>query len=84
MSSPVITAWPSAEYVSWGVQAAAAGYIEDARVLVQQAITARDVFVLYWKLPVWAPLRADAEGNKILRSTGLLMVNVRSDRDDGC
>ena len=62
------------EYIPWAEQAAAAaaaGYVEDARMLVQKAITARDVFVLYWKLVAWAPLRADAEGNKILRSTGL-------------
>ncbi len=62
------------EYIPWAEQAAAAaaaGNIEDARRLVQKAITARDVFVLYWKLSAWAPLRADPEGNKILRSTGL-------------
>ena len=51
--------------------AASAGHLAEARALVQKAIDAREVYVLYWKLSAWAPLRADAEGFRILRSTGL-------------
>ena len=61
-------------YIGFAEQSAAAasaGHLAEARALVQKAIDAREVYVLYWKLSAWAPLRADAEGNKILRSTGL-------------
>ena len=61
-------------YIGWAVQsatAAAAGHIEEARELIQKAIDAHDSYVLFWTLPAWAKLRADAEGFRILRSTGL-------------
>jgi serine/threonine-protein kinase len=62
------------EYVGWSEQAAsaaAAGHLAEARTMAQKALTAREAFVLFWKLPAWAPLRADPEGLKLLRSTGL-------------
>jgi hypothetical protein len=38
---------------------------------VQRAVEAREVFLLFWKLPSWKPLREDPEGRRILGSTGL-------------
>ena len=61
-------------YVGWSEQAAAAasaGRLDEARRLVAQGIEARDPYLLFWKLPGWAPLRADAEAMKLLRSTGI-------------
>ena len=61
-------------YIGFAEQSAAAasaGHLAEARALVQKAVDAREVYVLYWKLSAWAPLRADAEGLRILRSTGL-------------
>jgi serine/threonine-protein kinase len=53
-----------------GAIAAAAGHLEEARRLVEKAVEARDLFLLFWKLAAWAPLRTDPEGLKLLRSTG--------------
>jgi len=61
-------------YIGWAEQgaiAASAGHIEEARALLRQGVEARDVFVNFWPLPSWAPIRADREGNAILRSAGL-------------
>ena len=61
-------------YIGFAEQSAAAasaGHLPEARALAQKAVDAREVYVLYWKLSAWAPLRADAEGLRILRSTGL-------------
>jgi len=61
-------------YIGWAEQgaiAASAGRLEEARALVRQAIEAREVFLVFWKLPSWRPLKGDPEGLRILRSTGL-------------
>jgi TolB-like protein/Flp pilus assembly protein TadD len=61
-------------YIGWAEQAAiaaSAGHLEEAHALGRKAVEARDVFLNFWKLPAWAPLRTDAEGLKLLRSTGL-------------
>jgi eukaryotic-like serine/threonine-protein kinase len=61
-------------YIGWAEQgaiAASAGRLEEARALVQRAVEAREVFLVFWKLPSWKPLREDPEGRRILGSTGL-------------
>ncbi len=52
--------------------AASAGRLDEARRLVAQAIELRDTGLTFWKLPSWAPLRADAESMALLRATSLL------------
>jgi TolB-like protein/Tfp pilus assembly protein PilF len=54
-----------------GAAAASAGRMEEARRLVAQGIEARDTYLSFWKLPAWAAVRADAEGMRLLRSTGI-------------
>jgi len=57
-------------YIGWSEQgaiAASAGRLEEARALVRQGVEAREPFVLWSKLPSWAPFRADREGREILR-----------------
>jgi TolB-like protein/Flp pilus assembly protein TadD len=59
-------------YIGWAEQAAvaaAAGHLVEARALVQKAFEARDLYLMFWKLAAWAPLRGDPESLKILRST---------------
>ncbi len=61
-------------YVGWSEQAAcagSAGHLPEARAMARKALAGREAFCLFWKLPAWGPLRADAEGYAILRSTGL-------------
>ena len=60
-------------HISWAERAAvaaSAGHIEDARLWVQKAVDAHDMYVMLWKIAAWAPSRADAECNRILRSSG--------------
>ena len=52
--------------------AASAGRLDEARRLVAQAIELRDTGLTFWKLPSWAPLRADAASMALLRATSLL------------
>ena len=64
----------SSAYVACSEQAAvaaSAGRLDEARRLVEQAIQDRDPYLLFWKLPGWAPFRADAEAMNLLRSTGI-------------
>jgi tetratricopeptide (TPR) repeat protein len=61
-------------YVGWSEQAvtaASAGHLEEARRLLAKGIEARDPYVPFWKLPAWASIRADDEGMRLLRSTGI-------------
>ena len=61
-------------YLGWAEQAAvaaSAGHLPEARAMVQKALAGREAYPLFWKLPGWGPLRADAAGYRILRSTGL-------------
>jgi len=61
-------------YVGWSeqaVMAASAGHLEEARQLLAKGIEARDPYVPFWKLPAWASIRADEEGMRLLRSTGI-------------
>ena len=58
-------------FAEQGAIAASAGRLEEARTLVQRGVDAREVFLVFWKLPAWAPVRADDAGARILSSTGL-------------
>ena len=58
-------------FAEQGAIAASAGRLEEARMLVQRGVDAREVFLVFWKLPAWAPVRNDPEGERILSSTGL-------------
>jgi TolB-like protein len=61
-------------YVGWSEQAvaaASAGHLEEAQRLLVKGIEARDPYVPFWKLPAWASIRADEEGMRLLRSTGI-------------
>ena len=58
-------------FAEQGAIAASAGRLEEARALVQRGVDAREVFLVFWKLPAWASVRADAAGARILGSTGL-------------
>ena len=61
-------------YVGWSEQAASAasaGHLPEARAMARKALAGREAFVLFWKFAAWGPLKADAEGYAILRSTGL-------------
>ncbi|HJU76113.1 MAG TPA: protein kinase [Gemmatimonadaceae bacterium] len=60
-------------YVGWSEQgaiAASAGRIEEARTLVACGIEARESYVAFESCPAWGPLRADAEGRKLLDAAG--------------
>jgi serine/threonine-protein kinase len=64
----------TAGYVGWSEQAAcaaSAGHLIEARAMARKALAAREAYVLFSKLPGWRALRADAEGDAILRSTAL-------------
>jgi len=61
-------------YVGWteqGAAAAAAGRLDEARELVALGVQAREPLLVFSKMAAWAPFRADPEGIRILRSTGL-------------
>ncbi len=58
-------------FAEQGAIAASAGRLEEARLLVQRAVDAHEVFLVFWKLPAWTAVRNDPEGERILSSTGL-------------
>ena len=64
-------------YAEQGAAAAAAGRLDEARALVAQAIAARDPYLVFWKLPAWAPFREDAEGMSALHRAGLTRLKER-------
>jgi tetratricopeptide (TPR) repeat protein len=60
-------------YVGWSEQgaiAASAGRIDEARALVTRGIAARESFLAFESCPAWSPLRADAEGRRMLDAAG--------------
>ena len=60
-------------YVGWSEQgaiAASAGRLDEARTLVARGIEARESYVAFESCPAWGPLRADAEGRKLLDAAG--------------
>lgn len=68
-----ITLRAQISYVGWSEQAAiaaAAGRLDEARELVRRGIEARDAFLAFETCPAWGPLRADADGRRMLESVG--------------
>jgi serine/threonine protein kinase/tetratricopeptide (TPR) repeat protein len=62
-------------YISWAVQAAvaaSAGHLDEARALLSRAVEGRDAFLVIWKLGTWQALCSDAEGLRIMQTTGLM------------
>jgi hypothetical protein len=58
-----------------GAAAASAGRMPEALELVRQALTARDSYLSFWKLPGWAPLRQHPEGAALLGSASFTRLN---------
>jgi serine/threonine-protein kinase len=58
--------------------AAAAGHLEAARALVARAIDMRDTYLVFWKLPAWAPFRRDPEGMALIRQAGITDMKPRT------
>lgn len=53
-----------------GAIAASAGRLDEARTLVARGIAARESYVAFESCPAWGPLRADAEGRRMLDAAG--------------
>ena len=51
--------------------AASAGYVEEARRLVSEAIAARDPYLRFWKFPAWRAVWNDPDCAAMLRTTAL-------------
>jgi hypothetical protein len=57
--------------------AASVALMPEALELVRQALTARDSYISFWKLPAWTPLRQNPEGAALLESAGFTRLNAR-------
>ena len=58
--------------------AASAGHLDEARELAVQAIAARDTYLVFWKLPAWAPFRSDPDAMALIRQAGITQLNRRA------
>ena len=56
------------------VVAASAGRLDEARVLLNQALAGRDPYLTFWKLTAWRPVWNDPGCAAILRASPLLQV----------
>ena len=52
----------------------------EALELVRQALTARDSYLSFWKLPAWTPFRQQSRGRRAARERGVRAAERRAER----